>query len=67
MYTHQKFRKVQAQFRGKVNCINRSTNSALGYSVYAVVEQISNPTFNKFTVIYDSVAAQVKCQCSLFE
>ncbi|QHN84787.1 Transposon protein [Arachis hypogaea] len=31
VYTHQKFREVQAKFRGKVNCITRSTNSALGY------------------------------------
>ncbi|XP_020961097.1 protein FAR-RED ELONGATED HYPOCOTYL 3-like [Arachis ipaensis] len=50
VYTHQKFRKVQVQFRGKVNCITRSTNSALGYSVYEDVEQVSNSTFNKFTV-----------------
>ncbi|RYR66446.1 hypothetical protein Ahy_A03g012429 [Arachis hypogaea] len=67
VYTHQKFRKVQAQFSGKVNCITRSTNPALGYLVYEVVEQVSNSIFNKFTVTYDSVAAQVKCQCLLFE
>ncbi|XP_057747569.1 protein FAR-RED ELONGATED HYPOCOTYL 3-like [Arachis stenosperma] len=67
VYTHQKFRKVQAQFRGKVNCITRSTNSALGYLVYEVVEQVFNSIFNKFAVTYDSVAAQVKCQCLLFE
>ncbi|RYR31747.1 hypothetical protein Ahy_B01g056639 [Arachis hypogaea] len=29
VYTHEKFKKVQAQFRGKVNCITRSTNSTL--------------------------------------
>ncbi|RYR03430.1 hypothetical protein Ahy_B06g082378 [Arachis hypogaea] len=34
VYTHQKFREVQAQFRGKANCITRLTNSALSYSVY---------------------------------
>ncbi|RYR45585.1 hypothetical protein Ahy_A07g031414 [Arachis hypogaea] len=67
VYTHQKFRKVQAQFRGKVNCITRLTNSALGYSVYEVGEQVSNSIFNKFVVTYDSVAADVKCQCLLFE
>ncbi|RYR13797.1 hypothetical protein Ahy_B04g070599 isoform B [Arachis hypogaea] len=67
VYTHQKFKKVQAQFKGKVNCITRSMNSALGYSVYEVVEQVSNSTFNKFAVTHDSVAAQVKCQCLLFE
>ncbi|RYR13804.1 hypothetical protein Ahy_B04g070599 isoform D [Arachis hypogaea] len=38
-----------------------------GYSVYEVVEQVSNSTFNKFAVTHDSVAAQVKCQCLLFE
>ncbi|RYR49083.1 hypothetical protein Ahy_A07g035374 isoform C [Arachis hypogaea] len=29
VYTHEKFRKVQEQFRGKVNCITRSMNSTL--------------------------------------
>ncbi|RYQ90565.1 hypothetical protein Ahy_B09g096615 [Arachis hypogaea] len=67
VYTHQKFRKVQAQFRGKVNCITRLTNSALGYSVYEVGEQVSSLIFNKFVVTYDSLATQVKCQCLLFE
>ncbi|RYQ94743.1 hypothetical protein Ahy_B08g089677 [Arachis hypogaea] len=67
VYTHQKFREVQAQFRGKANCITRLTNSALGYSVYEVREQVSSSIFNKFVVTYDSVAAEVKCQCLLFE
>ncbi|RYR68169.1 hypothetical protein Ahy_A03g014647 [Arachis hypogaea] len=67
VYTHQKFRKVQAQFRGKANCITRLTNSALGYSVYEVGEQVSSSIFNKFVVTYDSVAAEIKCQCLLFE
>ncbi|QHO11540.1 Protein FAR-RED ELONGATED HYPOCOTYL [Arachis hypogaea] len=67
VYTHQKFREVQAQFRGKANCITRLTNSALGYSVYEVGEQVSSSIFNKFVVTYDSVAAEVKCQCLLFE
>ncbi|XP_072071590.1 protein FAR-RED IMPAIRED RESPONSE 1-like [Arachis hypogaea] len=66
-YTHQKFREVQAQFRGKANCITRLTNSALGYSVYKVGEQVSSSIFNKFVVTYDSVAAEVKCQCLFFE
>ncbi|RYQ97286.1 hypothetical protein Ahy_B08g093318 [Arachis hypogaea] len=67
VYTHQKFRKVQAQFREKANCITRLTNSALGYSVYEVGEQVSSSIFNKFVVTYDSVAVEVKCQCLLFE
>ncbi|RYR15441.1 hypothetical protein Ahy_B04g072188 [Arachis hypogaea] len=67
VYTHQKFREVQAQFRGKVNCITRLMNSALGYSVYEVGEQVSSSIFNKFVVTYDSVVAEVKCQCLLFE
>ncbi|RYR12369.1 hypothetical protein Ahy_B04g069905 [Arachis hypogaea] len=67
VYTHQKFKEVQAQFRGKANCITRLTNSALGYSVYEVGEQVSNSIFNKFVVTYDSVATEVKCQCLLFE
>ncbi|RYQ88301.1 hypothetical protein Ahy_B09g095574 isoform M [Arachis hypogaea] len=66
-YTHAKFREVQAQFRGKTNCITRLKNSALGYSVYEVGEQVSSSIFNKFVVTYDSVAAEVKCQCLLFE
>ncbi|RYR10898.1 hypothetical protein Ahy_B05g079375 [Arachis hypogaea] len=66
-YTHAKFREVQAQFRGKANCITRLKNSALGYSVYEVGEQVSSSIFNKFVVTYDSVAAEVKCQCLLFE
>ncbi|RYR47400.1 hypothetical protein Ahy_A07g033325 [Arachis hypogaea] len=57
-YTHQKFREVQAQFREKANCITRLTNSALGYSVYEVGEQVSSLIFNKFVVTYDSVAAE---------
>ncbi|QHN91239.1 Protein FAR-RED IMPAIRED RESPONSE [Arachis hypogaea] len=58
VYTHQKFRKVQAQFRGKANCITKLTNSALGYSVYEVGEQVFSSIFNKFVVTYDSVAAE---------
>ncbi|RYR31606.1 hypothetical protein Ahy_B01g056437 isoform A [Arachis hypogaea] len=46
VYTHQKFREVQAQFRGKANCITRLMNSALGYSVYEVGEQVSSSIFN---------------------
>ncbi|QHN92558.1 Protein FAR1-RELATED SEQUENCE [Arachis hypogaea] len=67
VYIHQKFREVQVQFRGKVNCITRLMNSALGYSVYKVGKQVSSSIFNKFAVTYDSVAVQVKCQCLLFE
>ncbi|RYR18028.1 hypothetical protein Ahy_B03g062661 [Arachis hypogaea] len=67
VYTHQKFRKIQAQFRGKANCITKLTNFALGYSVYEVGEQFSSSIFNKFVVTYDLVAAEVKCQCLLFE
>ncbi|XP_072090857.1 protein FAR-RED ELONGATED HYPOCOTYL 3-like [Arachis hypogaea] len=66
-YTHAKFREVQAQFRGKANCITRLKNSALGYSVYEVGEQVSSSMLDKFAVTYDSVAAEVKCQCLLFE
>ncbi|RYQ80510.1 hypothetical protein Ahy_Scaffold1g106875 isoform A [Arachis hypogaea] len=53
VYTHQKFREVQAQFRG--------------YSLYEVGEQVCSSIFNKFVVTYDSVAVEVKCQCLLFE
>ncbi|RYR49495.1 hypothetical protein Ahy_A07g036005 isoform A [Arachis hypogaea] len=67
VYTHQKFREVQAQFREKANCITRLTNSALGYLVYEVGEQVSNSIFDKFVVTYDLVAAELKCQGLLFE
>ncbi|RYR49581.1 hypothetical protein Ahy_A07g036098 [Arachis hypogaea] len=59
-YTH-------AKFRGKANCITRLKNSALGYSIYEVGEQVSSSMFNKFAITYDSIAAEVKCQCLLFE
>ncbi|QHN98945.1 Protein FAR-RED ELONGATED HYPOCOTYL [Arachis hypogaea] len=58
VYTHQNFREVQAQFRGKANCITRLTNSALGYSVYEVGEQFFSSIFNKFVITYNSVAAE---------
>ncbi|RYR15156.1 hypothetical protein Ahy_B04g071881 [Arachis hypogaea] len=67
VYTHEKFRKVQAQFRGKVNCIARSMHSTLGFTTYEVVEKVSNSTFNNFFVTYDAVSREVKCQCLLFE
>ncbi|RYR09833.1 hypothetical protein Ahy_B05g078252 [Arachis hypogaea] len=42
LYTHEKFREVQAQFREKVNCITKSMHSTLGFTTYEVVEQVSN-------------------------
>ncbi|QHO00590.1 Protein FAR-RED ELONGATED HYPOCOTYL [Arachis hypogaea] len=39
VYIHEKFRKVHAQFRGKVKCITRSMHSTLGFTTYEVVEQ----------------------------
>ncbi|RYR34923.1 hypothetical protein Ahy_A10g049988 [Arachis hypogaea] len=47
VYTHEKFKEVQAQFRGKVNCITRSMHSTLGFTTYEVVEQVFYSTFNK--------------------
>nr|XP_025635474.1 protein FAR-RED IMPAIRED RESPONSE 1-like [Arachis hypogaea] len=38
VYTHEKFREVQAQFRGKVNCVTRSKHSTLGFTTYEVME-----------------------------
>ncbi|RYQ91939.1 hypothetical protein Ahy_B09g098006 [Arachis hypogaea] len=40
VYTHEKFRKVQAQFKEKVNFITRSTHSALSYTE---VEHMTTP------------------------
>ncbi|RYR69036.1 hypothetical protein Ahy_A03g015562 isoform B [Arachis hypogaea] len=65
--THEKFKEVQAHFRVKVNCITRSTQATLGYTVHEVVKQVSNSIFNKFVVTYDAISSQVKCQCLLFE
>ncbi|XP_025675338.1 protein FAR1-RELATED SEQUENCE 1 [Arachis hypogaea] len=67
VYTHEKFMEVQAQFRGKVNCITRSMHSTLGFTTYEVIEQVFNSTFNKFFITYDAVSREVKCQCLLFE
>ncbi|RYR08372.1 hypothetical protein Ahy_B05g076029 [Arachis hypogaea] len=67
VYTYEKFREVQAQLKGKVNCITRSMHSTLGFTTYEVVEQVFNSTFNKFFVTYDAVSREVKCQCLLFE
>ncbi|RYR25239.1 hypothetical protein Ahy_B02g058904 [Arachis hypogaea] len=67
VYTHEKFREVQAQFRGKLNCITRSMHSTLGFTTYEVIKQVSNSTFNKFVVTYDAVSQDVKCHCLLFE
>ncbi|RYR26316.1 hypothetical protein Ahy_B02g060547 [Arachis hypogaea] len=63
VYTHEKFKEVQAQFRGKVNCITRSMHSTLGFTTY----EVSNSTFNKFVVTCDAVSRDVKCHCLLFE
>ncbi|RYR74257.1 hypothetical protein Ahy_A02g008901 [Arachis hypogaea] len=63
VYTHEKFRKVQAQFRGKVNCITRSTQSTLSFMIY----KVSNSTFNKFVVTYNAISREVKLQCLLFK
>ncbi|RYQ92708.1 hypothetical protein Ahy_B09g098926 [Arachis hypogaea] len=67
VYTHEKFREVQAQFRGKVNCITRSMHSTLGFTTCEVIEQVSNSTFNKFVITYDAVSRDVKCHCLLLE
>ncbi|QHO06738.1 Protein FAR-RED ELONGATED HYPOCOTYL [Arachis hypogaea] len=67
VYTHEKFKEVQAQFRGKVNCITRLMHSTLGFTTYKVIEQVSNSTFNKFGVTYDATSRDVKCHCLLFE
>ncbi|XP_057724028.1 protein FAR1-RELATED SEQUENCE 4-like [Arachis stenosperma] len=67
LYSHEKFREVQAQFRGKVNYITRSMHSTLGFTTYKVIEQVSNSTFNKFVITYDAVSRDVKCHCLLFE
>ncbi|RYR57140.1 hypothetical protein Ahy_A05g022881 [Arachis hypogaea] len=61
------FQHVYTHEKEKVNCITRSTQSTLGYTIYEVVEQVSNSTFNKFVVTYDTISSQVKYKCLLFE
>ncbi|RYQ94832.1 hypothetical protein Ahy_B08g089782 [Arachis hypogaea] len=41
VYTHEKFREVQAQFREKMNCITRSMHSTLCVTAYEIVEQLN--------------------------
>ncbi|RYR48379.1 hypothetical protein Ahy_A07g034399 [Arachis hypogaea] len=50
-----------------MNCITRSTESALDFTTYEVVKHVSNSTFNKFVVTYDAISCEEKCQCLLFE
>ncbi|RYR65581.1 hypothetical protein Ahy_A03g011520 [Arachis hypogaea] len=42
-------------------------HSTLGFTTYEVIEQVSNSTFNKFFVTYDTISRDVKCHCLLFE
>ncbi|QHO07976.1 Protein FAR-RED ELONGATED HYPOCOTYL [Arachis hypogaea] len=42
-------------------------HSTLGFTMYEVIEQVSNSTFNKFVVTNDVVSRDVKCHCLLFE
>ncbi|RYQ94696.1 hypothetical protein Ahy_B08g089636 isoform B [Arachis hypogaea] len=51
MYTHKKFSKVQVQFRGKVNCITRSTFL----------------TQHSTSLLLHTMQYHTKCQCLLFE
>ncbi|RYR03869.1 hypothetical protein Ahy_B06g083260 [Arachis hypogaea] len=57
VYTHTKFKKVQVQFREKMNYIARSKYYLLGIKAYKVLEQVANSIFN----------SKIRCQCSLFE
>ncbi|RYR68869.1 hypothetical protein Ahy_A03g015363 [Arachis hypogaea] len=50
-----------------MNCITRSKHLTLSFTTYEVIEQVSNSTFNRFFVTYDTVSREVKCQCLLFE
>ncbi|RYR69486.1 hypothetical protein Ahy_A03g016041 isoform A [Arachis hypogaea] len=64
------FRNVQVQFRKKVNHITRSTQFALSFRSYEIVEQVSNLTFNKFVITYDSISREfesrdILCRYSL--
>ncbi|RYR79634.1 hypothetical protein Ahy_A01g004443 [Arachis hypogaea] len=67
VYTHEKFREVQAKFRDKVNCITRSMHSTLGFTTYEVVEQVSYSTFNKFVVTYDAISREVMAEMQEYQ
>ncbi|RYR04888.1 hypothetical protein Ahy_B06g084690 [Arachis hypogaea] len=58
VYIHKKFREVQGQFRGKVNCITRSMHSTLGFTTYEVVEQLNlldgGPTIQSSSSFYNA-------------
>ncbi|RYR24856.1 hypothetical protein Ahy_B02g058406 [Arachis hypogaea] len=49
-----------------MNCITRSTQSALSFMTYEVVEQVSNSTFNKFVVTYDAVSREIKWHRNIY-
>ncbi|RYR65655.1 hypothetical protein Ahy_A03g011581 [Arachis hypogaea] len=67
---HSFFNKEQAEresdavdFHMVITCVTKSSIEAQFQDVYTHQSSI----FNKFVVTYDSVAAEVKCQCLLFE
>ncbi|RYR79940.1 hypothetical protein Ahy_A01g004734 [Arachis hypogaea] len=56
--------------KSKHNLEEISTQFTLSYTVYEVVKQVFNSTFNKFAVTYDALSSEVKYQDtmpSLFE
>ncbi|RYR80036.1 hypothetical protein Ahy_A01g004819 [Arachis hypogaea] len=65
LFTNDAFDKNWNDFLTKYGL--GSNKWLLGFTVYEVVEQVSNSTFNKFFVTYDTVSREVKCQCLLFE
>ncbi|RYR49385.1 hypothetical protein Ahy_A07g035869 [Arachis hypogaea] len=59
VYTHEKFREVQGQFRGKVNCITRSMHSTLGFTTYEIVGQFEELT-RILHRVFDNVMAEMQ-------
>ncbi|MED6164931.1 hypothetical protein PIB30_094886, partial [Stylosanthes scabra] len=46
VYTHAKFKEVQAQFRGKINCTAGVMHRVFGIVSYEVQEQVSRDILN---------------------
>ncbi|QHN99609.1 Protein FAR-RED IMPAIRED RESPONSE [Arachis hypogaea] len=58
-----------ADFHTVIPCATKSSIEAQFQDAYthAKFREVQASIFNKFVVTYDSIAAEVKCQCSLFE
>ncbi|RYR26968.1 hypothetical protein Ahy_B02g061300 [Arachis hypogaea] len=56
-----------ADFHTVIPCAIKSPIEAHFNMCILTRKQVSNSTFNKFVVTYDTISREVKCQCLLFE